>query len=83
MMTEIKLTEEQLAKLARIGQTLREQGMTAAEKMFDEFKTEYKIPPELSSKRDMTCNDCSYCALCGPTPVAWVGVDLVVNAAGW
>ena len=81
-MADITLTEEQLAKLSKIGQTIREHGVPAAEKMFDELKAEFKVPPELRTKA-VTCNDCKYCGICGPTALAWVGVDLVVNAAGW
>ena len=81
-MADIVLSEEQLAKLAKIGQTIKEKGMPAAEKMFAEFKAEFKVPPKIGIKA-ATCNTCGYCGVCGPTGLAWVGVDLVVNVVGW
>lgn len=81
-MADITLTEEQLAKLAKVGETIRDHGVPAAEKMLNEMKAEFKLPPELKTKA-ATCNTCGYCAVCGPTPAAWVGVDMVVNVIGW
>jgi hypothetical protein len=79
-MAEIKLTEEQLAKLAKIAETIKEKGAPAAEKMLDQFKAEFKAPPTFRVKA-VTCDTCMYCGVCGPTSLAWVGVDLVVKVA--
>ena len=77
-MAEIKLTEEDLAKLAKIAETIKEKGAPAAEKMLRQFKAEFKAPPTIKAKA-VTCDYCMYCGVCGPTSLAWVGIDLIVK----
>jgi hypothetical protein len=81
-MAEIKLTKEQLVKLAGIGKIIHEKGVPAAEAGLKKLGSEFQLPPEFKT-REVTCNTCAYCSACGTTPVAWVGVDLIVNVAGW
>jgi len=81
-MAEIKLTQEQLAKLAEIGKVIHEQGVPAAEAMLKQMGMEFQLPPEFKT-REVTCDTCKCCAVCGPSPAAWVGVDMVVGVVGW
>jgi len=80
-MPELKLTEAQLVELARIGEIIRDQGVSAAEKELEKILPTIEMPKMKS--REVTCNTCGYCAVCGPTPAAWVGVDMAVNVVGW
>lgn len=76
-MAEITLTEEELVRLAKIAETIKEKGVHEAEKMIEQFKKEFEAPAAMRLR--LPCDACAFCSACGPTKILIVGTVLVAK----